>query len=264
MSKNAEFKNAELTAETIVTCPHCYQQNHLFRYSVHDIYKCSNCRSQLADPFTSPAADPTSNSGKALGRFLGILVVFGTSFLINFSIRLLLQDRPVQNLSSAPAPSAASLPYVPLVTSPSAPSPSVILQNRSLPASKVLVAPAPSGDGTLKVSNGTPRDAYVKLVAPDSRKLVTAFYVKADSAFTVEQIPDGTYELFFVTGEDWDAKAKSFSRSSSFTKFDKSLDFVTRQISDGIQYTILELTLNPVTGGNVPLTGVDEQEFGQY
>lgn len=257
-------KNAELTAAAIVTCPHCNQQNRLSRQAASGTYRCGSCHAPLADPFAASPA-PSSSGGKLLGWIVAATVVFGISGLIYFSVRLLSEGGPVESLSSAPAP--ALIPASPLPISslaiPSLPSP-VVLQNRSLPASKVLVSPVTNGTGTLKISNGTERDAYVKLVESSSRKLVAALYVKAKTDFTTEQIPDGIYELLFVTGEDWDAKAKSFTRGKSFTKFDNSLDFVTRQQADGTRYTIIEVTLNPVVNGNARLSGVDEQEFGQY
>lgn len=195
---------------------------------------------------------------------MGLLILAGVLLagagLLNFA-RGILSTGSQSTPTSAPftpatptsAPVHASLP--PAISSPSPP-----LKNRSLPASKVLIPPASNGDGSLKISNGTERDAYIKLVEPTSRQLVAAIYVKSKTDFTTERIPDGTYELLFVTGKDWDAKTKSFTRDKSFTKFDKSLEFVTTPQA----YSIITLTLNPVVNGNATLSGVDEQEFGQY
>ncbi len=261
-------KNAELTVETIVTCPHCHQKNRWSRQAAHGTYQCGNCQTQLADPFASSITSSTSNGGKLFGWIVAATIIFGVSGLIRFSVQLLSEGGPVKNLSSAPVPALmpASLKPIPSPSVPSlpVPSPSVVLQNRSLPASKVLVPPASSGDGSLKLLNGTARDAYVKLVDPASRKLIAALYVKKNTDLKLEQIPDGTYEVLFVTGEDWDGKTKSFTRSNGFTKFDQLLDFVTRQQGNEIQYTIIELTLNPVVNGNATLSGVNEQEFSQY
>lgn len=255
-------KNAELTIETTVTCPHCYQQNRLSRQAASGTYSCGSCHAPLADPFASSPA-LSSNSGKILGWLVAATIIFGVFGLIRFSVQLLSEGGPVKSLSSAPAPALmpASLKPMP---SPSLPSPSVVPQNRSLPASKVLIPPASSGSGSLKLSNGTARDAYVKLVDPASRKSIATLYVKKNTDLKLEQIPDGTYEVLFVTGEDWDSKTKSFTRSSSFTKFDQSLNFVTEQSGNEIRYTIIELTLNPVVNGNATLSGVDQQEFSQY
>lgn len=143
-------------------------------------------------------------------------------------------------------------------------SPIVIARNRSLPASTVLVSPIKRGGGSLKVSNGTNRDAYIKLVNPRSRTLVAAFYVKSSSTFTLKHVPDGTYQILFVLGQDWDARTRSFTGSKYFAKFDRSLKFMTIQRSDRTEYTIFQLTLNPVVGGNTTTSRVGQQEFSRY
>lgn len=249
----------------IVICSSCGQQNRLYPRVNQGIYRCGNCHNQIPDPFVClvPRAQ-SAISRKVVGLMILAGVLLAGAGLLNFARGILStgsQSPRVAAIPIAATPITATLARAslqPVVSSPSPP-----LQNRSLPTSKVLVPLAISGDGTLKVSNGTNRDAHVKLVDPATRKLVTSFYVKSSSDFTVEQISDGTYEVLFATGEDWDTKTRSFIRSS-FTKFDKSLNFVTKRLADGVQYTIIQLTLNPVTNGNVTLSRVDEQEFSQY
>ncbi|MBW4464002.1 MAG: hypothetical protein KME07_00995 [Pegethrix bostrychoides GSE-TBD4-15B] len=267
----AKTSQTELVTSKTVTCLWCHQKNRLYQQAAQGSYTCGSCQKQIPNPFGSSPPPPQSaaKSSKTFDFVILTGVVLAGVGLLTFSIRILSRGEQLPPVASMPVKSAvtASSPKpIPSlsVSSPSVPSPSVVLQNRSLPASKVLVSPTSSGDGKLKVSNGTARDAYVKLVDSVSRKLVTAFYVKSSANFTVEQIPDGTYAVLFVTGEDWDAKTKSFTRRGSFTKFDKSLNFVTKQASNGIQYTIIKLTLNPVVNGNATLSGVDEQEFGRY
>lgn len=142
--------------------------------------------------------------------------------------------------------------------------PLIVPTNRSLPSSTVLVSPAKRGRGSLKVSNGTNRDAYIKLVDPHSRKLVAAFYVKSNSTLKLKKVPDGTYQVLFVLGEDWDSKTRSFTRSKRFAKFDRSLDFTTTRSTNRIQYRVFELTLNSVFGGNATSSEVNDQEFAHY
>jgi hypothetical protein len=125
----------------------------------------------------------------------------------------------------------------------------------SLLLSQVTKPFATSGRGSLEVSNGTDNDAYIKLVDPLSRSLVAAFYVKSNSTFTLEEIPDGTYEVLFVTGQ---------GESQSFSKFDLPFEFTTTQLTDRIEYSIHRITLNEVVDGNATTSEVDEQEFEQY
>jgi hypothetical protein len=141
--------------------------------------------------------------------------------------------------------------------------PIVLAQQRSLPSDPILISQA-MGGGSLEVSNGTNRDAYVKLVEPLSHTLVTAFHVKSNSTFTVNQIPDGTYRVIFALGKNWNPKTQSFTQSKSFAKFDKPLNFTTMQLSDRIQYRVFRITLHPVAGGKARTSGVNEQEFKRY
>jgi hypothetical protein len=136
-------------------------------------------------------------------------------------------------------------------------------RNRSLPSSSALVSQM-MGGGALTVSNGTGQDAYVKLVEPNSRALMTAFIVKSNSSFTQEQIPDGTYRVLFVLGNGWNSQTQSFTKNKSFAKFNQPLNFTTLQTSGGIQYRVFKVTLHPVAGGQARTSGVSQKEFDSY
>ena len=235
-----------------VTCPCCYKKNLLFKRSTKKTYKCSHCQSQLCDPFISP----TSQTRSALkgGKIVGFSVLICVGLLVFFvrSVKAGSQSLPISSAAVTYDPDAVPKP------------PIAIALNRSLPENTVLVSPATNGRGSLKVSNGTNQDAYIKLVDLRSDTLVAAFYVKSNSNFTLKQIPDGTYQVLFVLGEDWDSKAKSFTQSKSFVKFDKSLNFTTTQLNNEIHYRAFAITLNPVVGGNTTTSTVNEQEFSRY
>lgn len=165
----------------------------------------------------------------------------------------------VEKKKSPPISSETAAP-TPAVTN----SPTVVAQNQSLPSSTVLVSPENGGRGSLKVINDTDSDAYIKLVEPSSRSLVGALYVKSNSTFSLKHIPDGTYEVLFALGENWDKKTRSFTVTNYFAKFDKSLEYTTTRSNNRIQYRAFQLTLNRVVGGNATTSSVGEQEFGSY
>lgn len=245
----------------VVICPSCYQQNRLYPQVNQGICQCGHCRTSLPNPFISPKFQTQSTIGRKAVVFVIVAGVFlAGAGLLNFAREI--SSTGNQSTGSQPSPATISRHSSPKPAAsplqPVASSPSVPLQNRSLPSSKVLIPLSISGDGSLKVSNGTSRDAYLKLVDPASRKLVTAFYVKSKSDFTLKQIPDGKYQILFMSGEDWDAKAQSFTRNRSLQKFDQLLDFKTMQVEDQIRYMAFDLTLNPVPGGNATTSGLDE------
>jgi hypothetical protein len=141
----------------------------------------------------------------------------------------------------------------------------IVPQNdRSSLLSQVIEPLTTEGRGSLSVINGTSSDAYIKLVDPLSNESVASFYVKSSSSFTLEGVADGSYQVIFASGEDWDSNTQSFTMNKSFTKFDSTLDFTTRQYTDEIRYSTHEITLHQVLDGNATTSEVNEQEFAQY
>jgi hypothetical protein len=118
--------------------------------------------------------------------------------------------------------------------------------------------------GALTVSNGTNRDAFVKLIEPNYGILVGAFFVKANSSYTLEQIPDGTYRVLFVLGQGWNPNTQTFTKNRHFARFDKALAYATTQLGNSIRFKVFKITLHPVVGGNTTTSGLNEQEFNRY
>lgn len=119
----------------------------------------------------------------------------------------------------------------------------------SLPPMPLLTPPPLNIGGFLLFSNTDSRDAYIKVVDPHSRRLVTAFYVKSNSNYIKTQIPSGTYEVQVFFGEDWDSKTQSFTRNRSFAnqgsfKFTKNKGY--------------KIPPEKVDGGNATISGADK------
>lgn len=188
------------------------------------------------------------------GKIVGFSILVGLSSLTFFGRSALAGSQPLQ-ISSIPVTSAANtVPDLLIVRA----------KNRSLPKNTVLVSPATNGGGSFRVSNCTNRDAYIKLVEQRYRELVAAFYVKSNSSFTLEPIPNGAYQVLFVSGTDCNAKTSSFTKSKKFAKFNKYLNFMTMRVGNEIQYRAFTITLNPVIDGNATTSRVNEQEFANY
>jgi hypothetical protein len=245
---------AELVMEVVI-CGNCRQKNRLHKQTERGDFKCGGCRNRLPDPFernSLPGA--ASNTWKFVG--FGVLTFIGLMVIVSiFSGR-------GRTSSASTAPGSASGPI-------KAPTQAIVAPlNRSLPFSIVLVSPAITGPGLLKVSNGMSRDTYIKLVEPVSQTLLASFYVKSHSPFTLDHISDGSYQVLFASGEDWDSLANSFTRSKTFARFDRSLDFTSTQRTDEThyytEYATFELTLHPVVGGNAKTSGLSEEEFNRY
>ncbi|MEE1784959.1 hypothetical protein PUR71_18890 [Streptomyces sp. SP17BM10] len=129
-------------------------------------------------------------------------------------------------------------------------------QNRSLDNGTMVRKGRLNGEGVFKVDNGGSSDAVVTLALDG--KAVNSVYVAKGSNASIEGVQDGTYEVYFSGGADWDGDAKAFTQNCRFTKFQDTLAFET-----GRTATSWSITLKPVVGGNAKTEDVDQQNFPQ-
>ncbi|MGC1735442.1 MAG: hypothetical protein WA731_22790 [Pseudonocardiaceae bacterium] len=115
-----------------------------------------------------------------------------------------------------------------------------------------------TGNGQIRIDNGTEHDAVVKLV--QAGKSIVSVYVSKGSNTTVDNINDGGYELFYTSGIDWDDQFKTFTRSCLFKHFETPVEFTTVPIQGGIKYTTQVVRLQSRAGENAPTT-VPAQSF---
>ncbi|MCX4749830.1 hypothetical protein OG455_30675 [Kitasatospora sp. NBC_01287] len=100
-----------------------------------------------------------------------------------------------------------------------------------------------SGELTVDNTSGT-TDAVLSLVKDGQSAY--SFYVLKGKSTKVTGIEDGTYNIFFTGGLDWDDSTKKFTQSCEFTKFDDTADFTTTSST----YQTYTLTLSASVGGN--------------
>jgi hypothetical protein len=133
---------------------------------------------------------------------------------------------------------------------------------------EVLVSPTPYGNGQLIVKNGTSQDAIVKLINPDIDQIVASFYIRAKQTATLKNVPDGSYRIIFTTGKNYNSGTSLFTRNVSYSKFDKIATFSTRVRQEGnsqyTQFSIMQITLHPVVGGNAKTQNIPQREFQKY
>ena len=114
------------------------------------------------------------------------------------------------------------------------------------------------GYGELQIKNGTSIDAVAKLIRGGTSILTV--YIKANNTYTMLDVSDGIYWLAFAQGLDWDSTTQKFRRNTQFSVFEETFNFTTT--SD--QYTIFEVTLNPVVGGTAETNDIPGNQFDQY
>lgn len=120
----------------------------------------------------------------------------------------------------------------------------------------VLRAPG-SGRGEITAKNVPDHDSVVTL--GQGGRATGSFYVTRGETAQMTNIPDGTYDIFFTSGTDWDGS--EFTRSCTFQRFDKPATFTTTETQNEITYTHLTVVLYPVPNGNSRVFDVPPDSF---
>jgi hypothetical protein len=137
----------------------------------------------------------------------------------------------------------------------------------SLPNGAELTRPHKKrGSGELNVSNGSDRDAVVKLLTTNSSpKVYRAVYVRAGCDAKISNIKVGTYKIKFCAGRDWSKERKAFVENPSFFQFDDLVTFeeTIERSSDTTQrvYSTYHITLQGVVNGNAHTSAVSKDDF---
>jgi hypothetical protein len=111
-----------------------------------------------------------------------------------------------------------------------------------------------AGNGRLTVINGTDQDAVAILIS-SAGDILSSAYLRAQETVTMNHIPDGAHTLYFATGREWDGDM--FTQGVSHQQFDATLTFASSQLGA----SIWEVTLHPISGGNVTTSGVAPAAF---
>lgn len=115
-----------------------------------------------------------------------------------------------------------------------------------------------NGNGFLTVDNSQGySDAVATLTFVNTKTPIYAFYIEKGTVYQIKEIPDGTYNLYFTTGENWDPNKKKFLINPYYEKFEDTLDFVTT----ATHYSGWKVTLYGTYTGNADTGYVNEKDF---
>jgi hypothetical protein len=89
------------------------------------------------------------------------------------------------------------------------------------------------------------------------RSVVRTAFVRTETVSTISRIPDGTYEVLFMFGEDWVPRLGRFCTGPSYSRFDDLFEFDPAYD----RYVSWEVTLHPVVGGTAETSPVDPAAF---
>ncbi|MGB2962514.1 MAG: formylglycine-generating enzyme family protein [Anaerolineales bacterium] len=114
----------------------------------------------------------------------------------------------------------------------------------------------PKGFGVLTVKNQGESDAYLVLVDIDNEESYE-IYVRAGEQVIMEDILDGTYEVYTTSGTTWVSYDKRFKDAVSYEKLTEPMVFTSTET----QATWWEIVLQTVEGGNTGSIPINESDF---
>jgi hypothetical protein len=112
------------------------------------------------------------------------------------------------------------------------------------------------------IKNDNSTDAVVLLVDAYSNRKIRNEYIRKGNTFTMTGVPNGTYYLRWISGNDWSPNLQvgnlrgGFQSRQSFSETESSKDWM--RSDGGSQWTV---TLYSVVGGTVGVDNLNENEF---
>jgi len=125
---------------------------------------------------------------------------------------------------------------------------------------------------SIKFKAGKTSDVIVCLAKVYDNTVIRHEYIRKGETFEMTKIPDGTYYLKSIYGNDWNPNKMIFNKQVqgafdtdlSFSKSDDITDrflFNKERAADGISYSTYEVTLYLVKHGNMESEKINENEF---
>jgi hypothetical protein len=86
------------------------------------------------------------------------------------------------------------------------------------------------GYGVLEVQNGTSEDAVLSLDDLAANEIIREVYVQAKHTVRLKGIPEGTYQLDYEAGLDWDSRESIFHCGDHYARFERNLAYTEEKI----------------------------------
>jgi hypothetical protein len=109
------------------------------------------------------------------------------------------------------------------------------------------------GYGEWGIDNQRDEDGVVILT--HNEQVAMAVYIRSQESFTIRDLRDGIYYLYFSMGSEFDGRR--FTDHPYDQRFEEPFDFTTTSTT----YTIWNVTLHAVVGGEASSIGVPPDEF---
>lgn len=242
------------TLSTIINCPNCGQKNRISENSDNSQAICAKCWTRLIplneseikapppppkEPYTPPPySKGESNEEKNESSSWWIWLVIGG--LLWWIVAA--NSGNNKKLDSYNKSSSASVPQYPELPLPG----NGAVQ---LYTNENRIAP-------LEIQTAEGANYLVKLVSSYSEQPVMTIFVRGGTAVTTE-VPLGTYEVRYASGEKWYGYEHLFGPSTGYSKAESSFRFE----KTGYDITGYTLTLYRVSNGNLRTSTINPSQF---
>lgn len=113
------------------------------------------------------------------------------------------------------------------------------------------------GNGMLKIINRFSDDSVVALTrSNDSNISVLSVYIRSHDSYTINNISDNSYKLYYKLGEYWNNDSGKFSVTKENSKFDKEWTY-----SPTVNHTIMYTVVLDMTQGNAKKVHIYPENF---
>ena len=266
-----------LTEMLNVTCPQCKALYHSEETHAGKHLRCSRCGclvsistykeraivEQSSDPDAVSRQGSTFSTKHRTGRFRSIYVVVVIA-IVALPLLLLRLTKPKHGIAKVSdieetkqsQERPESIDFRPEAGQADDPRP---VQYRSLATgTRIEKDIGTDGEGKLSVENGTSEDAVIRLSGDHSLR---SFFVKARTSAEVGRIPQGSYEVRFTTGLDWNDSEGAFMWHPLYSEYERTFDYEEQRDLRAVKYETISVTLNPVPFGNVRTKTISREEF---
>jgi hypothetical protein len=119
--------------------------------------------------------------------------------------------------------------------------PPTVMPIKSLDTGTQLVWSLTGGDGQLAVNNTLKGEDAILILASlsDPKTPLAAIYVKGGDDYTVYGIGDGQYVLYDMIGNDWNDSKRSFTHTTEYARFNKTLSYYSTATESKVYWVTL-------------------------
>ena len=120
------------------------------------------------------------------------------------------------------------------------------------------------GRGELDIINKGADDAVAVLIENKTGIVAAAVYVRGGDVFNLIGIEDGSYDLYFKQGRNWNSGLQRFDANVSQSRMYDPMTFETIKIPEGIRYSVAQITLKESPEENTIAVPVDDKDFPDF